>query len=307
MAECLGYDLGVSRDTGLTTPESTALMELPSRPRSEAPEHACLVLISGPEIGRRVPLSEADLVIGRATEADLLIDSDGVSRIHAVLTRRPQGFVLRDQDSTNGTFVNDQPIRERMLSDGDHIRIGLATLKFLTSDNVEAQYHEEIYRLMTLDGLTQIYNRRHFEETLEREFARSRRYRSPFTLVLLDVDHFKQINDQRGHPMGDEVLRRIGALLKSKIRTNDLAARIGGEEFALTLPGTNRAGGVALAEKLRVLIADEPFRHEGKPFEVTASFGVAEYTRTMVNAESLIKLADERLYEAKRGGRNRVC
>ena len=282
-------------------------MALPSRPRSEAPEHACLVVISGPEIGRRVPLSEGDLVIGRAGEADLLIDSDGVSRIHAVIARLPHGFVLRDQDSTNGTFVNDQPIRERTLRDGDQIRIGVAMLKFLTSDNVEAQYHEEIYRLMTIDGLTQIYNRRHFEETLEREFARSRRYRSPFTLVLLDIDHFKLINDERGHPAGDEVLRRIGALLKSKIRTNDLAARIGGEEFALTLPGTNLAGGVALAEKLRGLVAGERFWHDGKPFQVTASFGVAEFTLTMVGADSLIKLADEHLYEAKRGGRNRVC
>lgn len=307
MGVFLGYDRWVSRDTGLTTPESTALMELPSRSPSEAPEHACLVLISGAEIGRRVTLTADDLVIGRAGEADLVVDGDGVSRIHAVVSRKGRGFFVRDHDSTNGTFVNDEPVRERLLRDGDQIRIGTAMLKFLTSDNVEAQYHEEIYRLMTLDGLTEIYNRRHFEETLERELQRSRRYRSPFTLVLLDVDHFKQVNDQYGHPAGDAVLRRIGAVLKSKIRTNDVAARIGGEEFALTLPGTGHAGGRALAEKLRALIADERFKSDGESFQVTASFGVAEFSRTMVNAASLMKLADQRLYEAKRGGRNRVC
>ena len=270
-------------------------------------DHACLVQIVGDEIGKRIPLHEGDVVIGRSTDADLQLEIEDVSRTHAVVSRTSQGFVLRDHGSTNGTFVNEQPIRERALRDGDQIRIGRTMLKFLTSGNVEAQYHEEMYRLTTMDGLTQIHNRRHFEETLEREVARSRRYEHPFALVMLDIDHFKRVNDERGHQAGDLVLRRVGCLLKQSVRTNDLAARIGGEEFALILPETTRTGALALAEKLRAAIEAESLEHEGASFRVTASFGVAEFTRALGAGDALVKLADQRLYRAKHGGRNRVC
>jgi diguanylate cyclase (GGDEF)-like protein len=276
------------------------------KPAAEVARHACLVVIFGAEIGRRIELGEPDVVIGRASSADLQLDSDSVSRTHAIVSRTSLGFVVRDQDSTNGTFVNDQPVRERALKDGDQVRIGRAMLKFLTSDNVEAQYHEEIYRLMTVDGLTQLYNRRFFTESLEREFARSRRYGHPFVLVLLDIDHFKQINDRYGHQAGDTVLRKIGALLGTNIRTNDLAARIGGEEFALILPNTRGLGGHALAEKLRRIVAGETFVHGDDQVLATISLGVAEFSSKLEHSEALIKLADERLYAAKNSGRNRV-
>ncbi|MET0341813.1 MAG: GGDEF domain-containing protein [Polyangiales bacterium] len=296
-------------DPGLTA-ERTALTELPASTRSTpAPsvEPACLVQIVGDTIGKRVPLLDADVVIGRSSEADLQLEIEDVSRTHAIVSRTSHGFVLRDHGSTNGTFVNEQPIRERALRDGDQIRIGRAMLKFLTSSNVEAQYHEEMYRLMTLDALTEVHNRRHFQETIEREFARSRRYDHPFALILIDVDHFKQVNDLRGHQAGDLVLRRIGAILRRKVRTNDLAARIGGEEFALILPETTASGARSLAEKLRKMVETERYEHDGEAFRVTASLGVAVYARDVADAAALVKLADERLYRAKRTGRNRVC
>ena len=297
----------VGVDTGLTALESTVLTQLaPARSiRAEPARHACLVVIFGAEIGRRIALEGRDVVIGRAASNDLQLDNDSVSRTHAIISRTSQGFVLRDQDSTNGSFVNDQPVRERALKDGDQIRIGRAMLKFLTSDNVEAQYHEEIYRLMTLDGLTQLYNRRYFQESLEREIERSRRYKTPLALVLADVDLFKQINDRYGHQAGDTVLRKIAVLLKSKVRTNDLVARIGGEEFAVLVPAT-REGGLALADKLRRTVAGERFVHDGDHIPVSLSLGVAEYDATMESSDALVKLADARLYEAKHAGRNTV-
>ncbi len=297
----------LEQDTGRISLDSTILTPATPSPQSDAVLRACLVVIFGGEIGRRVVLEGEKTAIGRASGADLQLDLDSVSRTHAVITRTARGFVLRDQASTNGTFVNDQPVRERVLKDGDQIRLGRAMLKFLTSRNVEAQYHEEIYRLMTLDGLTQVHNRRYFQDALEREFARSRRYKHPFTLLLVDVDHFKQINDRFGHQAGDAVLRRVGATVRSKVRTNDLVARVGGEEFALVSPETRLPGGLVLAEKLRRAIESERFRHEDQAFQITASFGVAEFDADLADSSALVKLADERLYEAKRAGRNRVC
>jgi two-component system, cell cycle response regulator len=297
----------VPHDTGLISRESTVLTNLvaerPSEPQSE---HACLVVIFGAEIGRRIELTGDELVIGRSRSAELQLDIDNVSRTHASLRRTTRGWMLRDLDSTNGTYVNDEPIRDHALRDGDQIRIGRSMLKFLTSNNVEAQYHEEIYRLMTLDGLTQIYNRRYFEEALEREFTRSRRYGHPFALAIFDLDNFKRINDRHGHLAGDAVLQRVATLVQNHVRTNDLVARIGGEEFALLLPETTRTGGSALAEKLRRIIAGERFRYESHVIPVTVSFGVSEFTPDMERSDTLMKRADERLYEAKNGGRNRV-
>jgi two-component system cell cycle response regulator len=293
---------------GLMALESTVLTAVVASPETstEPARHACLVVIFGAEIGRRIELGSTEVVIGRASTAGLQLDMDSVSRTHAIVSRSSRGFIVRDQESTNGTFVNDQPVLERALKDGDQIRIGRAMLKFLTSNNVEAQYHEEIYRLMTVDGLTQLYNRRFFQESLEREFARSRRYGNPCVLVLLDLDHFKQINDRYGHQAGDTVLRKVSALLKANIRTNDLAARIGGEELALILPETRSAGGHALAEKLRRIIAAEVFIHGDDKLVATVSLGVAELNATVQSSDALIKLADERLYAAKNSGRNRV-
>jgi two-component system, cell cycle response regulator len=297
----------VEHDTGLISHESTVLTSVEIEPASdERAVHACFVVIFGAEIGRRIELSAQEIVIGRANTAAIQLDIDNVSRTHAVVRRTSRGYVLADLDSTNGTYVNDQPIRERALRDGDQIRIGRSMLKFLTSNNVEAQYHEEIYRLMTLDGLTQLYNRRYFEEALEREFARSRRYRNPFVLALFDIDHFKRINDQHGHQAGDAVLRGLASIVQMKVRTNDLVARIGGEEFALLLPETTHSGGAALAEKLRRSIASERFMHEGRAIPVTVSFGVSEFSRSLETSEALVKAADQRLYAAKNSGRNRV-
>jgi len=177
----------------------------------------------------------------------------------------------------------------------------------ITGGNVEAQYHEEIYRLMTVDGLTQIHNKRYFEEMLEREVSRCARYGRSFSLILFDIDHFKLVNDTHGHLAGDAVLRRLGTLMRTRVRRDDVLARVGGEEFAVILPEVGLEGAVGLARKMNALIDDSRFEFENTAMDITISLGVATWQEGMTVGDELVKRADEKLYEAKDSGRNRVC
>ncbi len=168
-------------------------------------------------------------------------------------------------------------------------------------------YHEEIYRLTTTDGLTQVYNKRYFLETLEREVSRCHRYGRLLCLVMMDIDHFKKINDSFGHLAGDHVLKRVASAARSKIRREDIFARYGGEEFALILPEIETKGAVATAEKVRKIIEKQHFSFEDQDIPVTLSAGVASLGGSITDAQELIRVADVKLYEAKSSGRNRVC
>ncbi len=207
--------------------------------------------------------------------------------------------------STNGSYVNDVPIAERTLREGDLLRIGNAIFKFLTGGNVESQYHEEIYRMTIIDGLTQAYNKRYFLENLERELARCTRHGRPLSLLLFDIDHFKAINDEHGHLTGDFVLRELARRVKGRVRRDEILARYGGEEFAVILPETSRENAMKVGEDLRNIVAGSGFDFEGDQVPVTISIGVST-TQTEVPMDQFIRIADENLYKAKRSGRNRV-
>jgi diguanylate cyclase (GGDEF)-like protein len=287
--------------------DTTVVTAMTAPPKQPGPTtEACFVIIVGGELGRRIPLNSQDLLLGRAETADVVLDLENVSRSHALVTHRSGNFVLRDLESTNGTYVNDVRVAEHALRDGDRVQIGRAILKFLTGGNVEAQYHAEIYRVMTLDGLTQIHTRRYFEEALVREIARGQRYGHPFALVMFDVDHFKRVNDSYGHLAGDAVLKHVARRVQEKVRANDVVARLGGEEFAVLLPETELVGARTFAEKLRQLIANDTIDACGALLRVTVSLGVAQHLPSMTTPEAFIQVADERLYDAKRSGRNRV-
>ncbi|HEY8375156.1 MAG TPA: GGDEF domain-containing protein, partial [Nannocystis sp.] len=247
-----------------------------------------------------------EMTIGRGTLNDICVSQDSVSRTHATLRVEDHGVKLRDNESTNGTYVNDHKIHEAWLKDGDLIKIGRAIFKFLSGDNVESLYHEEIYRLSTVDGLTQIFNKRYFLETLERELSRARRYDRPLALVMFDIDHFKQCNDTYGHRAGDFVLREVAEVVRERARKVDVLARYGGEEFAMILPEIDIRGATQFAEKIRQMIAESKFMFEGRHIPVTISIGVAELTPDIATFDDLIKRADARLYKAKQSGRNRV-
>jgi diguanylate cyclase (GGDEF)-like protein len=291
---------------------TVVLDEPPVGTGSESPKaHAYIVLLQAPggEIGRRTTLDGEHYVLGREDDADILLDRDTASRQHAELTRNVRGqWLLRDLESTNGTFVNERRISEVMLEDGDQLRFGDVIYKYLSGTNVESKYHEEIYQMSTLDALTGAYNRRYLMDFLERELASALRHQNPLTLVMLDIDHFKQVNDLRGHLCGDAVLRQMSDRVKTRIRREDLFARYGGEEFAAVLTITQLDGGLRFAESVRLMVSRQPFTFEGEEIPLTISLGVAAVLEEPgVTPDVLIQRADERLFEAKRAGRNRVC
>jgi diguanylate cyclase (GGDEF)-like protein len=273
---------------------------------------ACLVVIYGPELGRRIPLSAATFAVGRSSKSDLTLDQESVSRNHARITRaRREGadaaYVVADLGSTNGTYVNDVSVTERELWDGDQIKIGRSILKFMSGDNIETSYHEEIYRLMTVDGLTQIFNKRYFTETLEREVNRSTRYERPLSLVLIDIDFFKKKNDELGHVAGDALLKQIASAVKPKLRSQDIFARVGGEEFGVLLPEVAAVGARVTAEKIRQLVEETEFTFDALVVRCTISLGVAELGPDVGSGDALYKAADDALYTAKKAGRNQVA
>jgi len=180
--------------------------------------------------------------------------------------------------------------------------------RLLNPKIVEMETYEATERSARTDALTTLSNRRVFDEVLDREIRRSRRYRWPVTLLLLDLDRFKEVNDAWGHLLGDLVLERIGGLLRRTVREADVCCRFGGEEFAVVLPETARLGGFAVAERLRRQVERE-FREEpvgGHAIEMTVSCGLACYPDDGLHASEIVARADEALYGAKRGGRNRV-
>jgi diguanylate cyclase (GGDEF)-like protein len=171
-----------------------------------------------------------------------------------------------------------------------------------------AKFHEEIEKLAITDGLTGLFNHRHFQEKLSQEFNRLGRFSDPLSLLLIDIDHFKKVNDTYGHPAGDAVLKKVAAIIRKTIRNIDVPARYGGEEFTLILPGTDSSGAMNMAERLRKAIMDANFSSEKESFTITVSTGISTTAQGLTevkNKEQLIERADKALYEAKRTGRNR--
>jgi diguanylate cyclase (GGDEF)-like protein len=269
-------------------------------------KEACLVVIYGNELGRKYSLESPSVTLGRSNKCDVQIDQESVSRAHSKITNAGRSVKIRDLGSTNGTYVNDELVEERPLVDGDFIKIGRTIFKFLSGGNIERAYHEEIYRLTTVDGLTQIFNKRYFAEALDREIARASRYRRELSLVMFDLDHFKEVNDSHGHLAGDAVLKTLAHTIKTRIRTEDIFARYGGEEFAIILPEIDGHNAHQFAEKIRRIVETTDFIFEATKIPVTISMGVATLDLEEPAAAALIKRSDERLYEAKAAGRNCV-
>ena len=281
----------------------------PDRLVSTTRRDACVVHIypTGPGMGTRYPLTDTPVVLGRGNDCDIRINDHSVSRRHARIQPGADGYYAADLQSTNGTYVNDVPASICKLKDGDYLRVGNCIYRYLAGGNVEAEYHEEIYRLTIIDALTDIHNKRYLLEFLDREIARSARYCRPLALTLFDLDRFKAVNDELGHLGGDFTLREVAACVKSSIRKEELFARYGGEEFAIVLPETTLEGATAVAERLRVVVEQHPFQYEGKTYPVTVSMGVATTAGDQnMTPHELIRQADEKLYQAKDDGRNCV-
>jgi diguanylate cyclase (GGDEF)-like protein len=269
------------------------------------PHSACLVVIRGANVGQKFDL-DRELTVGRDTTTNICLDDGLVSRKHAKFTPEGPGIRLYDLCSTNGTFVNDKPITAKMLEDGEQVTIGKTIFKFISSNNIEAAYHEYVYSLARVDGLTGINNRPTFDNTIANVIAKSSRLGAPLALMLFDIDHFKRCNDTFGHRAGDHVLREVAALVSANAREGDFVARYGGEEFAVILHNLPWPGPPRWADYVRGLIQGTRFEFEGQIIPVTISVGVAEWHPAMHSEGQLIELADQRLYRAKQAGRNQV-
>ena len=285
------------------TTERTVHSPGPERP---APASACVVVIHGEGLGRRANIHDAGILVGRWREADLCIDHLSVSREHCRIEPDRDAFRLTDLGATTTTLLNDQPVSQARLHDGDHITVGESILKFIGDASVEARYHEEVYQLATHDPLTNLYNRRHFMEVAEKEIARARRHGRPLVMGIIDVDLFKEVNDRYGHIAGDGVLGEIALVVRNHLRGDDIAARIGGEEFSILLPESDLAAATHFAERLRRAVEEARFSPGGEARTITVSIGLTRYGPGRDSFSLLMRGADTALYAAKRNGRNRV-
>jgi diguanylate cyclase (GGDEF)-like protein len=275
---------------------------------SSIKKEECLVLLypPGPDIGKKYPLNRDLITIGRDSENHVVINRSSVSRRHARIVLRKGIRVIHDLKSTNGTYVNDRQILEWSLKSGDLIKIGDSILKYLSGSNIESAYHEEIYRMTIIDGLTELYNKRYFMEALDKELGRTRRYNRPLSLLMIDIDHFKKTNDTYGHLAGDYVLKELGKVISVRIRREEVLARYGGEEFSIILPETNIEGARKLAEELRKRVERHTFTFEQEIIPVTISIGIASVENRPIDLTQFLKEADDNLYKAKQTGRNKV-
>ena len=218
-------------------------------------------------------------------------------------------YVIRDLGSTNGIYVDGQKIQQHTLKDGDKILIGRRTvLKFILQDHMEMEFQKQMYQSSVRDPLTGAYNRKHFGERVSSEISFTRRHRIPLTLIMIDLDYFKKVNDTFGHQAGDQVLIAISSTIMDALREEDIFARYGGEEFMVLARGINEIGGMALGERLRCMIEEiRIVTPDGTSIPVTISLGIATIPGgAAASSTQLMKLADDNLYKAKKNGRNCV-
>ena len=267
-----------------------------------------LLVLYGEELGKRYYLTYASVVFGRSEDADGILDNPSVSRRHFVIHRRGPEVVIEDKGSTNGTFVNGQQIgTPTVLEAGDLVSVGNVILKFVPHDESDRFFASELFRLSTIDPVTDTYNKPFFLNTLAKELERSLRYAHPLSLLQFDVDDFhKQINNC-GAATADTLLRALAERLLDQIRTQDVLARYSDDTFAVLLPETPLDQAIQVAERIRVAIAEDPFElNEQATFNVTASMGVCALSKSNATVAALLRSADEALSSAKKAGKNRV-
>jgi diguanylate cyclase (GGDEF)-like protein len=267
-----------------------------------------LIRARGAQLGQVLKLAQQMHRVGRANDCEIWLSDDGVSRKHATITFENGGYSIEDTGSANGTFVGGQKVERATLRDGDLIQFGpQAVFRYSVADEGQEQLLRQLYEASVTDALTGANNREHFDSQLRMELSFARRHGTDLAVVMFDVDHFKRVNDTFGHPVGDEVLVEISKATRRLVRNEDVFARYGGEEFVLILRGIALDGARIVGERLRERIAELSITTDKGPLKVTVSVGCASFASTPeATAESLVQVADKRLYTAKRGGRNRV-
>lgn len=268
-----------------------------------------LIQISGRQTGQQINLSGRDVKIGRDNDScEVVVDDPHVSRQHAEIVWKEGKPFIRDLGSTNGIVINGTRIQEQELFDNDKILIGTRLyFKFCYQDTHEQNYQQTLFNAANIDTLTGLYSRKFFQDILSKEFSFSKRNRQPLSLLMIDIDHFKKINDTHGHLGGDEVLRKVGQTFKMGLRMENIAARYGGEEFAIILRNVHADLALQIGERLRKTIESEKMMFKETRIPVTISVGIATLDGdNYETGEDLVQAADELLYEAKETGRNKT-
>jgi two-component system, cell cycle response regulator len=272
--------------------------------------HACLTVLSGTAAGQMFRIPEGHwCVIGRAQGSQLRIEEEGVSRNHARIRRDGPIVQVEDLGSRNGTYLNGERISTvKRLDEGDKIQIGpITVVRFAHHDELDERFHQRLVASALRDPLTRLFNRRYLLDRLDCELRFARRHMSTLSLLMLDVDHFKELNDRHGHLAGDAVLAHLAAVLQKAVRNEDVVARFGGEELTVVLRSVTLDQAMVLAERLRQLVEASVTRYRGQELRVTVSVGGAGYPSTRAETVAqLIDAADRALYRAKDEGRNRV-
>ena len=265
------------------------------------------VQITGSDIGKVASLEGQQFSIGRRADADLSLAYDGVSRSHARVVYIDGNYVLEDLNSSNGTSIAGCKISRHVLRDGDVIQFGpLVSMRYSVTDAKEEKMLKHLYNASVRDALTGAYKRGYLTDRLSTEVAFAARHESPHSLILFDLDHFKNVNDTYGHLAGDAVLIAVAKNVMADLRAEDVFARYGGEEFVVSLRGVDLQGAKILAERIRAR-NDFNYNYEGREIKVSISVGISEVAELQeVSMENLIRVADEKLYKAKHAGRNCV-
>jgi two-component system, cell cycle response regulator len=289
-------------------------LALPSSPR--LPMY--LILVRGGMTGSMFRLSPGENRLGRAHENAILLHERSISRHHALFEVDADGdgdvdgdVWLSDLGSTNGTFLNGPPLDAHApvrLRDGDRVRLGAScVVKFVRLDECDERFQREMYERTVRDPLTQLYNRAYFLDRVGPLIERSAESGLGLAMLMLDIDHFKRINDAFGHDAGDMVLCEVADVLRESTRPDDLVARHGGEEFAVALPAVTPGQAIDRGERIRASLAARRIVVAETPLRITASIGLAfTPARPAQPPGVLLSLADRLLYQAKATGRNRV-
>jgi two-component system cell cycle response regulator len=298
-------DGGALRDNGTQTQPAIP----PETDKEQKRNLAYVVVLAGVSAGEMFKIADQKTVIGRGPKVTIRLNDEGVSREHCQLVADGEHVMLHDLGSTNGTFCNGVRVETRQLADGDKIMVGSTSiLKFTYHDYLDEVFQRQMYESALRDGLTKVFNRKYFTDHLEKEFAYATRHTAPLGLIFLDIDRFKDINDTHGHAAGDFVLGELSRVLTTLLRTEDVLARFGGEEFTVLCRGTDLTGVKIVAERLRAAIERRSFDFNGKRIPVTISVGVAAIPDPLMkNDAAFLAAADRAMYQAKRSGRNRVC
>ena len=279
------------------------------RRHSDQDRRASLTILTGTAAGQLFKCGKAAVVIGRSPQADLRLEDDGISRQHVRIRSETGRSWVEDLESRNGTYVNGERIKGGVeLRDGDKIQVGLGTvLRFGFQDALDESFHENLLSSALRDGLTRLFNKRYLMDRLDSELKFAQRHETSLSLLMLDIDHFKKVNDTHGHLAGDAVLASLAAVLTRAVRNEDVVARFGGEEFAIILRAIGIEPALQMGERLRRSVELSVAHCAAGDLKTTVSVGVAGFPSTPAQTpEQLVEAADQALYRAKREGRNRA-